>query len=63
VDWLEGLRLLVAIGVWLVPVAMLVLVGVYIILMPCGFLAGVILKRTDPEAKEVKKNTTMRPAH
>lgn len=62
-DLLEGLRLLVAIAVWIVPVVMLVLVGVYIILMPCGFLAGLILKRTEPRPKEAGKPATMRHAH
>lgn len=62
-DWLEGLRLLVAIGVWLVPAAMLVVVGVYILAMPWAVLAGFILKRTETRSTHAGDDTAVRHAH
>ncbi len=62
-EWYEGLRWLVGIGIFLIPLAMLVLVGTYIILMPCGFLAGLILKRAERKEEVQGRDPTIRHAH
>ncbi len=47
-EWYEGLKALLGIAVFAVPVVMLVLIGIYVVLMPCGFLAGLVLRLGEP---------------
>ncbi len=54
-EWFEGLKALLGIAVFAVPVVMLVLIGIYVVLMPCSFLAGLILRLTEPTRENARE--------
>lgn len=62
-EWNEALRWLIGYGILLVPLVMLVVIGAFILLLPCGFLAGLILKRTEREEAATDQGPTIRHAH